>query len=332
MDRARPPFFVVGSPRSGTKMLRELLNASPDLWISDVETGFIPRMTGEVARYGDLAVYENFVRLAEALRKTRAFWHWQRKGVVPEPRRWFELCLHHDWPGVLAGLYHAVWEQEIPAPRQPWGEVLWGDKTPQYVAHVPLLADLFPEARFVHIVRDPRDCVSSAEKAWGNSPLRTAQEWTDQVTAGRAAGAALGRASYHELRYEDLLADVPGTLARIFDFLGVAVPPDAGRFLRVPENVGTARGEARVVAANREKWRRDMAPALRRRIEAVCAEPMAGVGYPREYPDLVPRRVGALMMQLYRARDAGRQLAFRRRELGSWWRGLRFLFTRRERV
>jgi hypothetical protein len=313
-------------------MLRELLNASPDLWISDVETGFIPRLTAEVAGSGDLNVYEYFARLAGALAGTRAFWHWQRKGVVTEPRRWWDLCPGRDWPGVLAGLYQAVWEQEIPAPRPPWDQVVWGDKTPHYVAHLPLLAALFPRARFVHIVRDPRDCVSSAEKAWGNSPLRTAQEWTDQVTAGRTAGARLGAVRYHELRYEDLLADVPGTLGPIFDFLGVEAPPEPGRFLRVPENVGAARGEQQVVAANREKWRRDMSPDLRRRVEAVCGTAMDAVGYTREHPDVVSRRVGPLAMRFYRLRDAGRQLAFRRRELGSWWRGLRFLITRRERV
>jgi hypothetical protein len=313
-------------------MLRELLNASPDLWISDVETGFIPRLTGELAAYGALDAYENFARLAAALARTRAFWHWQRKGVVPEPRRWWALCPRHDWPGVLEGLYRTVWEQEIGEPRRPWEDVVWGDKTPHYVAHVPLLADLFPRARFVHIVRDPRDCASSAEKAWGNSPLRTAQEWTDQVTAGRAAGARLGPARYHELRYEDLLADVQGTLRGIFDFLGVAEPAESGRFLRVPENVGAARGERQVVVANREKWRRDMSPALRRRVEAVCGATMAAVGYAREYPETAPRRVGVLAMRLYRLRDAGRQVAVRRRELGSWWRSVRFLVTRRERV
>jgi hypothetical protein len=142
----------------------------------------------------------------------------------------------------------------------------------------------------------------------------------------------LGAVRYHELRYEDLLADVPGTLGDIIDFLGVAAPPEPGRFLRVPENVGTARGERAVVAANREKWRREMSPARRRRVEAVCGAAMDAVGYAREHPDVEPRRVGPLAMRGYRLRDAGRQLVFRRRELGTWWRSVRFLLTRHERV
>jgi hypothetical protein len=53
MDRAVPPFFLVGNPRSGTKMLRELLNASPDIWISDVESHFVPKFTRVIDRFGD---------------------------------------------------------------------------------------------------------------------------------------------------------------------------------------------------------------------------------------------------------------------------------------
>ena len=50
VERAVPPFFLVGNPRSGTKMLRELLNASPDVWMSEVESHFIPKFTRTLAR------------------------------------------------------------------------------------------------------------------------------------------------------------------------------------------------------------------------------------------------------------------------------------------
>ena len=94
-------------------------------------------------------------------------------------------------------------------------------------------------------MRDPRDCVLSTQEAWGNTPLRTAQEWADRVRRCRTAGTTLGPSRYHELRYEDLVGDVRGRLAATFDFLGVPTPADAGEFLRVPENLGSARGAGR---------------------------------------------------------------------------------------
>lgn len=309
-------------------MLRELLNRSPDLWISDVESHFIPRFTRDIARYGDLGERANFDRLVHALRATRAFWHWTRRGVQVDDERWWSRCRSRDWPGVLEALFRCVHEQEIPDPPKPWPEIVWGDKTPAYMAEIPALAALYPRARFIHLVRDPRDCVRSTQNAWGNSPLRTAQEWADRVRRCRQAGSALGRPRYHELRYEDLVTDVRAQLEAVFDFLGVPTPPDAGEFLRVPENLGSARGASAVVTGDRQKWKQAMAAPLRRDIEAITGDLLAVYGYEREHPGLATRRLSRSRMTAYRLRDAWKQLQFRRREQGGWWRGLRFLLAR----
>jgi hypothetical protein len=332
VTRAEPPFFVVGNPRSGTKMLRELLNASPAVWISDVESNFIPRFTREIGRYGDLSRFERFVGLATALEGTRAFWHWQRRGVRIDHRRWFEACPTHDWPGTLRGLFCSVYPQELAGDPRPWDTIVWGDKTPLYMVEMPLLAGTFPAARFIHILRDPRDCALSSAAAWGNSLLRTAQEWADRVQVCRRDGAALGHDRYRELRYEDLLADPPGTLAQLYEFLGVPPPADPGRLARVAVNVGAARGVAQVMADNQRKWQRRMSPSMRRRFESVCGDLLDTLGYDREYPEIAPWRVPVLRMRGYALRDAWRQAQFRRRELGGWLASLTFLLTRRERI
>ncbi len=309
-------------------MLRELLNNSPDIWISDIESHFIPEATRQIARYGDLADRGNFARLADMLRKTRAFWYWSRRGITIETDRWYDLCRAHDWPGVLEGLFHYVHTQEIADPPRPWDQILWGDKTPVYMVELPLLSTLFPAARFVHIIRDPRDCCLSSEKTWGDSPMRTAQRWADRTRTCRAAGRRLGPGRYHELRYEDLVGDAPGVLGRVFDFLGLSTPADVGRFLRVPENYGAARGEARVITENRQKWKRIMPTGLRRGIEGVTGDLLTELDYEREYPDLPTRRLSAVQMTAYRLGDAWRQLNFRRRELGGWAEAVKFLLAR----
>lgn len=328
MDRAVPPFFLVGNPRSGTKLMRELLNASPDLWLSDVESHFIPRFTRIVGGFGDLAERPNFQRLTDALRGTRAFWQWEHRGVHLDTEEWYAACQSHDWPGIVEGLFRCVHRREIAEPRRSWDAIVWGDKTPVYMTELPLLGALYPHSRFIHIVRDPRDCCLSAEQAWGDSPLRTAQQWAVRTRSCRAAGRGLGPARYLELRYEDLVTDVRGHLERLFDFLGVPTPADAGRLLRVPENLGAARGERRVVAGNTEKWKQRMAPPLRRRIEGITGDLLDQLGYEREHPGLPTRPLPGAAMTLYRLRDAWRQLHFRRRTLGGWGEAVRFLMAR----
>lgn len=309
-------------------MLRELLNVSPDLWMSDVESHFIPKYTRLVGGYGDLAVRENFQRLTDDIRKARAFWQWERRGVHVKTDRWYDVCRRRDWPGVIEGLFHCVHEQEIVTPSKPWEEILWGDKTPVYMGEVPLLAEVFPHARFIHIVRDPRDCVLSSEDAWGNSALRTAQEWANRTRACRAAGMALGAERYLELRYEDLIGDVTTELGRLFGFLGVPTPADAGTFLRVPENLGAAKGATRVVATNKQKWKTKMPAPLRQQIEGLTGDLLDAYHYEREHPHLPVRSLSAAEMWRYRLRDAWLQLQFRRRELGSWTEAVRFLRAR----
>jgi len=309
-------------------MLRELLNKSPHIWISDIETDFIPAFTTTIDRFGDLRDRDNFGRCAEALGRTRAFWYWTRRGITIDTQRWYEACSSHDWPGVLEGLFHCVHEGEIPTPPRPWSEILWGDKTPAYMTEVPLLARLFPHARFVHLIRDPRDCSLSAEQAWGSAPVRYSQRWADRIRACRAAGRALGPKRYMEIRYEDLISDVAGKLAEIFGFLGLPTPADAGEFLRVPENLGAARGANRVMVGNQQKWKTRMPPSIRKRIERHTGDLLDALGYEREYPTLPTRRLSVIEMEAYRVRDAWRHLRFQRRELGSWTRGLRYLLMR----
>ena len=195
---------------------------------------------------------------------------------------------------------------------------------------MPLLAALYPRARFVHLVRDPRDCVLSTQDAWGNTPLRTAQEWADRVRAlprGRRWRSARDR--YLELRYEDLVGDVRGHLAAVFDFLGVPTPPDAGQFLRVPENLGSARGADRGGDPQPAEVEADHAgrhaPRHRGHRRRPARRPTAtSASTPACRSDACP----AARMAAYRVRDAWRQLQFRRKEQGGWVRGLRFLLAR----
>jgi len=327
-SRATPPIFVVGSARSGTKMLRELLNNAPDIWIPQVESVFIPHFSGRISRYGDLSKWDNFQQLAGDIGSTRAALELADLGIHIEPRKWYDSCRSYEWPAVLEAYYRCVFEAEQGEGKRPWEEIIWGDKTPDYVSEIPLLSKLFPESRFIHIIRDPRDICLSAMKVWNKHPLRTVQLWDDEVNSGRRDGRALGPARYYELRYEDLLDDVRGELEGIFRFLGIPLPENAGELSRTPEYYGDAKGRQKVLKDNKGKWKSQLPPHHQSRIESIAGATLDELGYERLYSDAKPGRLNSLQMKLYRYLDIWHMTLFRRKERGSWREAFEFLLSR----
>ena len=124
-------------------------------------------------------------------------------------------------------------------PRLP-GTVRWlADKTPEAAVAIPLLETLFPGSRYIHIIRDGRDCVVSG---WAHltrqnetaafptiahyAEYMVKQHWVPYISRAQEAGRSLsGR--YLEVRYEDLHAEPHANTRRILEFLGVDASDEA---------------------------------------------------------------------------------------------------------
>jgi hypothetical protein len=107
------------------------------------------------------------------------------------------------------------------------GKPRWGDQRPEYLQHLDVILRLFPNAQIVNIVRDGRDCVASLkELSWHQRGLHaTVAAWARSVDDARRAARQLPRDQWHQLRYEELIADAPGTLIRLCSFLGESYDP-----------------------------------------------------------------------------------------------------------
>ncbi len=278
MTGAPPPFvFVVGCGRSGTTVLRTVLDSHPDLAVSH-EGRFVAPLGLRRARYERP---EGFAtdRLIADLTADRAV----------------RTNLEFDEDDVRAALAGPAPDGFPDAVRRIFahyaavrGKSRYGDKFPGYVLRMDLLAGMFPEARFVHIVRDGRDVALSYRAIAPADAVTLAFDWRSRVSAGRAAGATLGPARYQEVRYEDLVTDPRPTVEGLCGFLDLAFDPAmldfAAREGGVPAKVTTNPRHARLaepLSPGTRSWRTHMDAADVAAYEAVAGDLLTECGYDR---------------------------------------------------
>ncbi len=290
------PLFIVGMPRSGTKLLRNLLNQHPRVRLLEVETEFLPWLIHHVAGYGDLSDLQNFRRFHADMVRFPYFMYRADEGRVLEADTWYAACHSYD----AAGVFEALVRCEVAAPSG--SSMIWGDKSPSYIDDIPLISGLYPQARFIHIIRDARDYCISIHKAWGKDMYRAAQRWADGVARAREDGTRVGPA-YMEVRYEDLLSDVDETLRRACEHLGIEFDPSVLELEKPSENIGDARGASRVVKGNFGKFRNYMQPPVLKRIESIAKDVLQACGYELVYPTITARKLSPIERFLAQARD-----------------------------
>lgn len=206
------PVFVLGCPRSGTTLLQLMLHAHPRIALPPETRFVLPAYEGRLA-FGDLAERDNRAGLAR--------WITGRKET-----RFHELGLDAgrvaeritDGPPTLGSALGIA----LRAYAEEHGKARWGDKRPAYALHVAEILRLFPDAQFVHLVRDGRDCVASLLRMpwWHRGFHEAVATWAQVVDTTRTYARELGPDSWYQLRFEDLVADPEGQLRGVCGFLG----------------------------------------------------------------------------------------------------------------
>lgn len=267
------PLFLVGMPRSGTKLLRALLNGHPSIYISQVETHFIPYWHAHWASYGDLKALQDFKKFYENAIQMPYFTYLQEQQNIISCDNWYHHCERFD----LQEIYEVLMKHDTGMPEDT--SCIWGDKTPSYLVHMPLLKELFPSARFVHIVRDVRDYCLSSKRAWGKNMLRSAQSWADSISIAMQDGRQLGK-DYLLIRYEDLIKAPETQLQIICCFLDIEYGSSMLTLTATPENLGDTKGMRSIVSENKDKYLRKMDQKIQKKIESVTANELRELGYP----------------------------------------------------
>lgn len=264
------PFFF-GANGSGTTLHRAIFDSHPNLAIPG-EARFVAKLAN---RYREGYDTERFMK---DLGKDDRFVNW---GLEPDD---VEMALNDppagDYPEAVRRLYDRYAGLQ--------GKTRYGDKTQSNIHHLALLADLFPEGKFVHAVRDGRDVALAHTD--GTKIEQVAVSWKRRVDAGRAAGKSLGPDRYIESRFEGLIDDTEGSVRRLCDFLELPFDPS---MLTYYERAGDIVSTTAVPDRHKDiflpptkglrDWRRELSDDQVARFEALAGNLLADLGYERKF-------------------------------------------------
>ena len=291
-----PPLFVLGVSRSGTTLLRVILDRSPGIAIPD-ETFFIPQIAHRHSSPVDPAEFLDDIRRLPRL----AAWD--------VPAEDFAARLG---PGMSVGdALSAVFS----AYAAKHGKPRWGDKTPMYMRHLGLIETLFPDALYVHLVRDGRDAALAfldmpegvVTRTWAHprSPAGFACEWRTEVRRARDLGRRLGPSRYLEVRYEDLVADTAGVVQSICEFAGLPFEPGMLEYAGAVDVSAKPHHQRLLQPPTRgvRDWRTQMERGDTLAFEAIAGDLLGELRYELLDPDSARRSAGAaLPLAWYRMR------------------------------
>jgi hypothetical protein len=295
------PVVVLGVSRSGTTLLKEMLDSHSELAIP-TESYFIPQLWHRHSRrfYVD-AFLDDLARLARV----------REWGVTPE-----DVAARLPGRPALSDAIEAIYRSYADSQ----GKSRFGDKTPSYMQSLPLLERVFPGAQYVHLVRDGRDAALSFMEmrrrprfnlARPRGIAAFASQWRLEVEGAAEFGRRVGSSRYLELRYEDLVVEPEVELRRVCDFLQLGFEP--GMLAYHEEVEESAREDHPLLAkppiASVRRWKEELDPETTELFEAIAGRALAGLGYDRAYPRPSPRA---------RGRAAVAEVLFRTRL--AWWK------------
>lgn len=269
-DPAEAPLFVLGSGRSGTTLLRQMLNAHGRIHLTH-EAGFYSA--------------------AQPFRKRLPAREWLGRYYGSFPFAWLGLSVEeveNELPRPLGeSAYPDAFRAVMRAKAKQYGKARFGDKTPYDSRHAGAMLRDFPGARIIHIVRDPRATVASlARMPWAPSSLGM----VNLFALAQVQALAPHRSRIHEVRLEDLLADPEAEMRKVLSFVGEDWDPRVLDHTRhAPDDappypwLAAAKEAARPTA---EGYKKALSPAWIRLIEGTQRRIFARYGY---LPATLPR-------------------------------------------
>lgn len=274
-----PHFFIVGAQRSGTTLLRLILNKHPDIGIPEESSFLFPYLKRKILM-GDRPVsYKRKRVFFEYVLNDPQFAKWNIRIDPAEMLKRPEVTFRE----LIGFLYKSFCAKH--------GKSICGDKSPKFIRRLNTIVECYPASKFIHIVRDGRDTYLSLrrkEYALSRSIAVAAVEWRTKISL---VNRFLSRCPQRTItiRYEDLISDPAAVIREVCDFLGVTYMEtmlsfwkDAERYIEKEHSELIFRP---IDAANQKKWLHELSSNDLKCYEALAGTTLKQYGYSSDMGD-----------------------------------------------
>lgn len=288
IERKYAPVFVVGCHRSGTNLVYDNLLSSGGFAIQRI---FLPIYKMLIPHFGPLNKLKNRQRIVETWLRSKGF---RRSGLNAH-----EIASQLMAECRSGGDFIRIVMENVTSQQ---GARRWVLYDPDNALIIPRVKSDFPNALFVHMIRDGRDIAVSLKKMGGFRPLpwdrksrsleATALFWDWMVNKGREGGR-LFPDDYIEVHYEDLVSDPRTTLARLGGFLHLDL--DYERIQKaalgtLTKSNSSFRDQEKEKVHPLNRWKQKLASAQIASIEALVGRTLVDTGYSLTAPESDRRR------------------------------------------
>ena len=272
------PFFIIGSGRSGNTLLRSILSGS-----------------------SDISIPPESYRLPFAIKRFHIFSNRNWKYVLSEVLSEFKNCKEfYTWDISLEDVHNRLENIDESkrtlsnifdelfctyAEKHSLGSKVWGDKTPMNTLYLNWIGDVFPQSKFIHIIRDGRDVVSSYLKMGRyDSILEAANRWINSIELAQAFGSKI-KENYMEILYEDLVTNPDKSIKEVCAFLDINYNSDILDHTSQVEKLGDtdkshhANLSKPISSESIGKWKHNLSESDQESITRLLQNPLRRLGY-----------------------------------------------------
>lgn len=262
------PIFIIGAPRSGTTLLRAMLNRHPNVGLCD-ETYYFYYVYSRRHAFGDLNKAAHRRRLVDRYLATNRI---KRLGLDLDFLAVKLMDEGDSYESLFASLIRSYAVQN--------GKKRPGEKTPDHAIVSETLCEWYPDCRLIHLIRDPRDVVASLQRMpWASrSVLANARHWLRNTMSAHRCDA---RANYLLVRYEELVTQPERELERICAFIdedysaGMLTPDER----RLVDKWWFERAQRNIAIDQQGKWHTELTPKQVGLVEWLIGSQMEQFGY-----------------------------------------------------